>query len=111
MFERNGNLKYEKMVDSDKLNCCVYANVENQSEKTINLTDFDVKLVCDGKEYEQFLIDNKEFLFYHQTVGPKESLRSKVIDFQIPSDQQNSDSQIYITIISPDGQKTIWYLR
>ena len=107
----NGNLKYEKMVDSEKINCCVYATVENQGEKTINLTDFDVKLVCDGKEYEQFLIDNKEFLFYHQTVGPKESLRSKVIDFQIPSDQQNSDSQIYITIISPDGQKTVWNLR
>ena len=57
MFARhNGNLKYEKMVDSEKINCCVYATVENHGEKAINLSDFDVKLVCDGKEYEQFLI-------------------------------------------------------
>ena len=112
MFARhNGNLKYLDMVDGERINCCVYANVENTGEKPIDLTGYDVVLVCDGIEYEQMLVEDPEFLFFYQSIAPKESLKGKVIDFQIPRSQQNSNSEICITIISPDGQNATWQLR
>ena len=112
MFARHtGNLKYLDMVDSEWINCCVYADLENTGENPVDLKGYDVVLKCDGVEYKQTLIEDPEFLFYHQMLEPHKSLNGKVIDFQIPSSQQYSDSQIYIIFISPDGQNSKWKLR
>ena len=112
MFARhNGNLKYLDMVDSEKINCCVYISFENKGEKPLDLTEYNVILICDGIEYEHMLVEDPEFLFFYQAIAPNESLKGKVIDFQIPRDQQYSSSEIYITIISPYGQNFTWKLR
>lgn len=112
MFARHtGNLKYLDMVDGELINCCIYANLENTGDNPVDLTGYDAVLICDGVEYEQMLIDNPEFLFFHQIIEPDKTLSGKVIDFQIPNGQQNSDSQIYLIVISPDGQRVKWQLR
>ena len=112
MFARHyGNLKYLDMVDSELINCCVYADLVNTGDTTADLKGCDAVLVCDGIEYKQTLMEDSEFLFSHQGIEPNKSLNGKVIDFQIPNALQYSDSQIYIIIISPDGQRAMWQLR
>ena len=112
MFARHtGNLKYLDMVDDDIINCCVYANVENNNTKSVDLSQYNAVLLCNGIEYQQIVVEDSEFLFANPTIEQNELLEGKVIDFQIPKDQQYSDSQIYFIIIPPNGQQISWQLR
>ena len=112
MFARHyGNLKYLDIVDDAFVNCCVYANVENKNDHTVDLSLYTVFLNCNGFEYYQTIIEDKEFLFANRIIAKNESLNGKVISFRIPEAQQYSDSPIYITITSPNGQQNSWQLR
>ena len=112
MFARhNGNLKYMEMAGAGLLNCCVYVSAENPNAEAVSLTDYGVFLTCDGIRYEQFLSDDPAFLFAHRFVAPGETLKLKVIDFQIPAEQQYAATSVELTVISPGGQETTWTLR
>ena len=109
--QHNGNLKYMEMAGAGLLNCCVYVNAENPNAEAVALAEYDVFLTCDGVRYEQFLSDDPAFLLAHRSIEPGETLKLKVIDFQIPAEQQYANTSIVLTVISPGGQETTWNLQ
>ena len=112
LFARhNGNLKYMEMAGNGLLNCCVYVNAENPTEKTIDLTGYEMVLTCGGTRYQPFLSDDPAFLSAHPSVAPGETLKLKVVDFQVPAEQQYADSAVVFTVISPGGTEASWTLR
>jgi len=112
MFARhNGNLKYMDMADEGFVNCAVYVDINNETSHSVSLKEYDAILICDGIRYNQITWEDSEFLFFTQSILPKESLVNKVIDFQIPKDQQNSNSEMILSIISPSGEQVTWKLR
>lgn len=106
-----GNLKYMEMADEGLVNCVVYVDINNATKRSITLTDYDAVLTCDGVEYNQMICEDIEFLFHKQIILSEESLSKKVIDFQIPKEQQYSDSEILLTICSTSGKQMTWKLR
>ena len=112
MFARhNGNLKYMEMAGAGLLNCCVYVTVENPTDRTVDLTEYETYLTCDGVRYEPFLSDDPAFLSAHPSVAPGGTLKLKVVDFQVPAEQQYANTAIEFTVRSPNGQETVWTLR
>ena len=112
MFARhNGNLKYMDMAEEGLVNCVVYVDVDNKTKHRISLKNYDAIIICNGMEYDQILWEDSEFLFYTDSISAEEKLIKKAIDFQIPKEQQYSDSEIIFAIISPSGEQIAWKLR
>ncbi len=107
----NGNLKYMENAQKGLINCCVYADVTNPTDKAIDLTKYEMYLTCDDDRYDPFFSDDPAFLCAYRSVASGESIKLKVIDFQIPAALQNADTQIKFVIESPKGTRTTWKLR
>ncbi len=107
----NGNLKYQDMADEGLVNLVVYADICNYSDQCISTKSLTAILLCDGIEYQQMVLDDQKFLFYYPEIQPSESLTSRIINFQIPKDQQYTDSDTIITIILSNGASASWKLR
>lgn len=107
----NGNLKYMENAQKGLINCCVYADVTNPTDKAIDLTKYEMYLTCDDDRYDPFFSDDPAFLSAHPSLAPGGTLKLKVVDFQVPAEQQYANTTIEFTVRSPEGRETVWALR